>query len=90
MDYCKIKNLFFIMKLRKKDKKIDFRGFLFAILGTVTFSLPFFFFLGKITSNKNGKQTHPDDMFLFCVCHSMCHSFFVIFWTAVTHFTWTL
>lgn len=86
MDYCKIKNKpIFYYEAEKKRQKIDFRFFFFAIiLGTVTFFI-IIFFLGKITSDQNGKQTRPVDTFHFFVPF-----FYVLFWTAVTHFTWTL
>jgi len=81
------------MKWRKKRQKIDFRGFFFLfaiILGTVTFLITFVFFLfGKITSDHNGKQTHPDDTFHFFASFFVPF-FYLFFWTAVTHFTWTL
>lgn len=75
MDYCKIKNKpIFYYEAEKKRQKIDFRGFSFFFCHHFRYCdifdyICFFLFLfGKITSDQNGKQTHPDDTFhFFCV-----------------------
>lgn len=64
------------MKLRKKRQKIDFRGFFICHLRYCDVLITFSFFLGKITSNKNGKQTHPDDTFQF-LCVILCAILFL-------------
>ncbi len=81
MDYCKIKNKpIFYYEAEKKRQKIDFCFFVFfAIL------------LGTVTSNHLRPEWKTNTpcwhIWLFCV---FVPFFYVVFWTAVTHFTWTL
>lgn len=89
MDYCKIKNKpIFYYEAEKKRKKIDFRIFFFfaIILGTVTFLITFFPWQNHLRPEWKA-NTPCWHISLFCV---FVPFFYVVFWTASTHLTWTL
>lgn len=86
MDYCKIKNKpIFYYEAEKKRQKIDFRFFFFCHHFKVLWHFLLLFFSLAKSPQTRMESKRPVDTFHFFVPF-----FYVLFWTAVTHFTWTL